>query len=148
VEDAGFDQRFDQAKNLARAYLTAMEQKDKDGLVAILTEDSVLEMPFDAAGVNDPRSLWRGRDGAAAHYGQAFEDVASIKFREVAVSPTVDPDVVFAEAWGDMAMVNGRPYNNRYVFRFDLRDGKICRIREYCNPVTSAISYGIPLPSP
>ena len=44
-----------------------------------------------------------------------------------------------------MPMVNGRPYNNRYVFRSGLRDGKTQRIREYCNPVTSAMSFGIPL---
>jgi ketosteroid isomerase-like protein len=65
----------------------------------------------------------------------------------VVISPTIDPNVVFAGALGAMAMVNGRPHNNRYVFRFDLRDGKIPRIREYCNPVTSAVSFGIPLPT-
>ena len=135
------------SRDVVVAYLTAMEQKDKEGLVAVLADDTVLEMPLDVSGTNQPRDLWRGTDGAATHYGQAFEDVDSIKFTEVDICPTVDPDVVFAEALGDMAMVSGRPYKNRYVFRFDLRQGKIRRIREYCNPVTSALSYGIPLPS-
>jgi ketosteroid isomerase-like protein len=148
VENAGADQRSTVTNDLARAYLTALEQKDLEGLLAILTEDAVLEMPFDVSGTNSPRDLWRGIDGAAAHYGQAFTDVASITFTDVAISPTIDPNVIFAEALGDMAMVNGRPYNNRYVFRFDLRDGKIRRIREYGNPVTSAISFGLPLPAP
>jgi ketosteroid isomerase-like protein len=146
VEDAAADKRSTATTDLARAYFTALEQKDLGGLLAILTEDAVLEMPFDVAGTNKPRDLWQGSDGAAAHYGQAFTDVASITFTEVAISPTTDPNVVFAEALGDMAMVNGRPYNNRYVFRFDLHDGKIRRIREYGNPVTSAISFGLPLP--
>jgi ketosteroid isomerase-like protein len=148
VKNAGADQRSTATNDLVRAYFIALEEKDLEGLVAILTEDAVLEMPFDVAGTNNPRDLWRGTDGAAAHYSQAFTDVASISFTDVAISPTIDPDVVFAEALGEMAMVNGRPYNNRYVFRFDLRDGKIQRIREYGNPVTSAISFGLPLPAP
>jgi ketosteroid isomerase-like protein len=148
VADAGAGQYPTATNDLPRAYFTSLEQKDLEGLLAILTEDSVLEMPFDVAGTNTPRELWRGIDGAAAHYRQAFQDVASITFTEVDVNPTIDPDVVFAEAMGDMAMVNGRPYNNRYVFRFDLDDGKIRRIREYGNPVTSAISFGLPLPTP
>jgi ketosteroid isomerase-like protein len=148
VEDAGADQRWTASRDVARAYFSALERKDLEGLLAILTPDSVLEMPFDVSGTNVPRRLWHGIDGAAAHYGQAFTDVASIIFTGVDIRPTSDPDVVFAEASGDMAMVNGRPYNNRYVFRFDLRDGKIRRIREYGNPVTSAISFGLPLPTP
>ena len=47
-----------------------------------------------------------------------------------------------------MKMATGLPYENRYVFRFDAEDGKITRIREYLNPVTSAIAFGIPLPRP
>jgi ketosteroid isomerase-like protein len=133
--------------DVVQAYLTAMEHKDKAELLAVLADDAILEMPLDVAGTNQTRVLWRGADGASTHYGQAFVDVESIKFTEVDICPTTDPDVVFAEAVGDMAMVSGRPYNNRYVFRFDLRDGKIRRIREYCNPVTSALSYGIPLPA-
>jgi ketosteroid isomerase-like protein len=148
VADAGADQRLTAANDLVRAYFTALEQKDLEGLLAILTDDSVLEMPFDVSGTNNPRDLWRGIDGAAAHYGQAFADVASIRFTEVTISPTIDPSVVFAEAFGEMAMISGRPYNNRYVFRFDLRGDRIRRIREYGNPVTSAISFGLPLPAP
>ena len=48
-------------------------------------------MPLDASGSNIPRNLWRGVDGAAAHFGQAFADVASIKFTDVVISPTIDP---------------------------------------------------------
>ena len=43
-------------------------------------------------------------------------------------------------------MTNGRPYDNRYVFRFDAEGGKLKRIREYANPVTAAVAFGIPLP--
>ncbi len=45
-----------------------------------------------------------------------------------------------------MMMANGRPYRNRYIFRFETKNGKITRIREYTNPVTSAIAFGLPLP--
>jgi ketosteroid isomerase-like protein len=44
-----------------------------------------------------------------------------------------------------MEMSNGRPYKNRYIFRFDVENGKIKRIREYCNPVTGALAFGLSL---
>jgi ketosteroid isomerase-like protein len=40
----------------------------------------------------------------------------------------------------------GRPYINRYVYRLDMRDGRICRLREYCNPVTVAVAFEMPMP--
>ena len=65
---------------------------------------------------------------------------------ECAVTPGKDPDVAFAYGLGVMTMANGRPYRNRYVFRFETAGGKIRRIREYANAVTSAIAFGLPLP--
>ena len=57
-----------------------------------------------------------------------------------------DGTAAFAEAAGDMRCATGRPYKNRYVFRFDVEGGRIRRIREYVNPLTSAVAFGRPFP--
>ena len=66
----------------------------------------------------------------------------------VEINQAVDPSVAFLEGRGTMRMANGNPYNNQYVFRFDvdLDSGKIKRAREYVNPVTFAVAMHQPLP--
>jgi ketosteroid isomerase-like protein len=134
------------AADLARAYLTALQAKDKDGILAILAEDFVLEVPFDVQGANDASQNWSGLEAAAANYEAAFREIEDLVYRDLDVTPAADGTVAFVETVGDMQMANGRPYKNRYIFRFDVRDGKIRRIREYLNPITGAVSFGIPLP--
>jgi ketosteroid isomerase-like protein len=133
--------------DVARAFLTRMERKDKEGMLALLTDDSVMECVLGLDGNNAPRRFWEGMAAARDHYTRAFEDVESIEFTEVALNQALDPTLVFVEALGSMRMSNGRPYDNRYVFRFELRDGKIAMLREYCNPVTAAISFEREMPS-
>jgi ketosteroid isomerase-like protein len=133
--------------DVARSFLTCMEQKDKEGMLALLTDDSVMECVLGLDGNNAPRRFWDGMAGARDHYTPAFEAVDSIELTEVAINQSLDPNLVFAEALGSMMMSNGRPYDNRYVFRFELREGKIARLREYCNPVTAAISFEREMPT-
>ncbi len=71
-----------------------------------------------------------------------------LQYAELEFTQGVDRNVAFAEGLGVMTMANGNPYLNRYVFRFDVEGGKIKRIREYLNPITSALAFGVPLPQP
>lgn len=42
-------------------------------------------------------------------------------------------------ARGDMvAKPSGRSYKNVYVFRIDLREGRVCHVEEVTNPITWA----------
>ena len=52
--------------------------------------------------------------------------------------PSTDPDelVVEAEATGTYTP-NGAGYENRYVIVYGFRDGRICRQREYYNPLAA-----------
>jgi ketosteroid isomerase-like protein len=140
------EKRSTPSTDVVRAFLTRMEQKDTDGMLALLTNDSVMECVLGLDGDNAPRRFWDGMAGARDHYHRAFDAVESIEFTDVVINQTLDPDLVFAESLGSMTMSSGRPYDNRYVFRFELRDGKIATLREYCNPVTAAISFERPMP--
>lgn len=136
--------------SLVRAYLEALERQDPDALCALVTDDFVLEVPLSLSGNNDPGEAmaWRGIEDFRANYAEYFPTVlTSQRLTDVAIRPTVDADIVYAEALGDMTLANGRPYKNRYVFRFRLRDGKICELLEFANPVTGAIAFGLPLPA-
>ena len=134
------------AAELGREYLRALAAHDKAGIMALLADDFALEVPCDVAGNNDKSDSWYGLEAADANYDMAFKIIADTTYVDFEVTPGKDDNVAFIETMGAMTMANGRPYKNRYVFRFDARDGKLFRIREYCNPVTSAIAFGLPLP--
>jgi ketosteroid isomerase-like protein len=134
------------AAELGREYLRALAAHDKPGIMALLADDFALEVPCDVAGNNDLADSWHGLEAADSNYDLAFAIIADTTYVDFEVTPGKDDNVAFIETRGDMTMANGRPYKNRYVFRFDAKDGKLFRIREYCNPVTSAIAFGLPLP--
>jgi ketosteroid isomerase-like protein len=134
------------AADLARAYLVALQAKDKRAILSLVTEDFVLEVPCNVSGTNDLSDSWRGIDAASAGWDSAFERIEVLQYTDLEFTGAKGGTVAFAEGRGVMQMANGRPYENRYVFRFDAEGGKLKRIREYANPVTAAIAFGIALP--
>ena len=136
---------------IAKAYLDALCGRDIEKMRPLLSDDFVLESPYNLTGTNDPNEpdsgdFWRGKEKACAKFEQSWRDIETTMFSDVDIWPTNDPTVVFVEARGSMTMSNGRSYNNLYVLRFDLEDGKIRKLTEYRNPVTAAIAFGRPLP--
>ena len=89
-----------------------------------------------------------GLEAAAKNYDATFRTIDVLVYEGLDYTQGQDRNVAFAEGLGVMTMFNGNPYRNRYVFRFDARGGKLTRIREYLNPITSAIAFGRPLPQP
>jgi ketosteroid isomerase-like protein len=134
------------AAELAQAYLVALQGKDKEGILSLLADDFTLEVPLNVSGTNDLSDSWRGHKAIAANYDVAFKEIEVLKYTDVEITAGQNGNVAFAEGRGIMTMANGRSYGNRYVFRFDLEHGKIKRIREYTNPVTAALAFGMPLP--
>lgn len=134
------------AEELGREYLRALQAKDKAAIFAIISEDFALEVPLNVSGSNDYSDSWRGLEAADANYDTTFRIIEDLVYTDLEFTPGKDPDIAFAEGLGTMTMANGRPYRNRYIFRFESRDDKLWRIREYTNPVTSAVAFGMPLP--
>jgi ketosteroid isomerase-like protein len=136
------------AAELADAYLTALQAKDREAMLALLADDFTLEIPCNISGSNDRSDSWRGIENAGPNYDQAFQMIEVLKYADVEITQAADPSIAFLEGRGTMRMANGNPYNNTYVFRFDvdLASGKIKRAREYVNPITFAIAMNVPLP--
>jgi ketosteroid isomerase-like protein len=136
------------AAELADAYLTALQAKDMDAMLSLLAPDFTLEIPCNMSGTNDKSDSWRGFENAEPNYAQAFQMIELLKYVDVEINQAADPSVAFLEGRGAMRMANGNPYDNMYVFRFDvdLESGKIKRAREDVNPITFAIAMHQPLP--
>jgi ketosteroid isomerase-like protein len=134
------------AEELAHAYLVALQAKDKKAILSLLADDFSLVVPCTLSGSNDLSDSWHGLEAASANYDLTFRVIEVLKYTDIEITPGRDANVAFVEGRGIMKMANGRPYGNRYVFRFDVEGGKIKRIREYTNPVTAAIAFGMPLP--
>ncbi len=134
------------AAELGKAYLAALQAKDRDAIMALLAEDFALEVPCNISGTNDFSDSWHGLEAARENYDLTFRTIDELVYVDLEFFQATDANVAFAEGLGVMKMFNGNPYENRYVFRFDAQDGKLRRIREYLNPVTSALAWKLPLP--
>jgi hypothetical protein len=51
-------------------------------------------------------------------------------------------DTVMCESRGMGTLCDGRPYNNRYAWSIEVRDGKIFAIREYMDSHYVATLFG------
>jgi ketosteroid isomerase-like protein len=108
------------AKNAILAFFRAVATKDTVALGQSLTDDAVYEIPFSESGSTEPGQFRRYVGAAAIN---------------------ADGSRVFIEQRGNMVLSDGRSYRNRYVFRFAIRNGRICHVREYFNPVTAAYAF-------
>jgi ketosteroid isomerase-like protein len=132
------------AETVVNDWLAAQARKDRPALAEMIAEDAVFEYPFDRSGKTEAGSwrVFRGRDAVLKNYiDVAFARLSPIGWTEREMTVSADGKRVFVEALGDMA-INGVPYRNRYVLRFDIKDDRITHMKEYLNPVTSAIATG------
>jgi ketosteroid isomerase-like protein len=68
---------------------------------------------------------------------RAFTRLSKIDWFEPVYTISADRRTVFVEVRGDMVLGTSTQYRNRYVIRFDLRDGLITGMSEYMNTVTA-----------
>jgi len=107
----------------------------------------VQEFPFPLAPGEDRTGARRQRgEGLRTSLRDSLRTTEKIQFNNVVWRTTDDGSAVF-EAEGECELSNGRPYRNRYIFIFEVSEGRISRWWEYLNPVISARAVGIPLES-
>ncbi|WCT72188.1 nuclear transport factor 2 family protein [Sphingomonas naphthae] len=136
------------AQETLRRWNRAIRAKELDGLRAMMTDDVVIELPFNESGRTEQGffRVYRGRDACVDFWREAFAQEGRVnRSTEIETSVTADGARIFVEFQGDVTMQSGRAYRNRYVMRFDLVDGRISRLREYYNPIQSAYAFGRPV---
>jgi len=132
------------AKNAILRFFKAVATGDAVTLAQSITEDAVYEIPFSESGSTEPGGF-RRYVGASEVIDFWMATTAngpkSLGAEDVELSITGDGSRVFIEQRGNMVLADGRPYRNKYVFRFSIRDGRISHAREYFNPVIAAYAF-------
>ncbi|UUP17037.1 nuclear transport factor 2 family protein [Nitratireductor thuwali] len=117
------------AANLWRAFGSF----DRDQIRGILTEDVEWIAPKDnatavALGVTDHMI---GQDAIADFLLNDLPKLFSNGIEIDVISITAEGSTVVYEQMQKASLVNGRHYENGYVFILEVRGARVCRIREY-----------------
>ncbi|MDP3175853.1 MAG: nuclear transport factor 2 family protein [Phenylobacterium sp.] len=131
--------------NLLKAWFAAVHSKNIAIMPGMMADDIVIELPFNESGKTDQQSyrIYRGKAEVTDFWATAFkaEGVAH-GISEADITFSADGARVFIECRAHLTMATGKEYRNRYVMRFDIRDGKIAHCKEYYNPIQSAFAFG------
>lgn len=120
-------------KQTVRAFFRHLESGALDDAFALLTPDATWWIPTDQpGGVALPKDVMRG--GVADFYGVFAHQPEMTQLRM-----TAEDDRVCLEQISRNGRTHGGvSYGNDYHMLFQLRDGLICEVREYMNPVLAA----------
>jgi ketosteroid isomerase-like protein len=112
-------------KAIVRDFFAAMNAGDVAYIVDAYAEDGQLQTMGNTliSGTFD-------RDQIAAAAGQIFE-VFPKGMRFDILDMLAEGDKVAVEATGEGEHVSGLTYSNEYHFKFEFRDGKLVRLKEY-----------------
>ena len=122
-----------QTIQLATAYQILIGQGKWDEWIELWADDGVLEFPFAPPG---RQSIYRGKDEILAYMKAASGKMKIDGITAMRVQPALDPHAVTVELTVTGAMLKtGKPYNQRFVFFFEVKDGKLAAYREYWNPL-------------
>ncbi len=117
-----------------RDFLRFLAAEDIEAWAELFAEDGVQENPYAPPGF--PKRF-DGRAAIKAHYATLPGTFDYMRYPDLVVRQTLDPDEVVAEFRGDIKLKGAdRKYDNRYccIFRFDMA-GKIKTYREYFDPL-------------
>ena len=104
----------------------------REAYADLWTEDAVHEYPYAPAPYS---KKLEGRDTITAYIGNVTQSATNWSFTNFTFSATSDPDTVFVEFEGSaLVTATGKRYQQIYVGRITLREGKIANYREFWNP--------------
>jgi len=112
-------------KQFITRFIQAMSEGDSDTIVASYHPDARL-MTMGNTLISGERGLDEIAQFAPAVL-EAFPDKLAFTIKNM----TAEGDFIAVEAESDGMHVSGQPYHNYYHFLFELRDGKVYRLKEY-----------------
>jgi ketosteroid isomerase-like protein len=83
-----------------------------------------------------------GREAVGRFFELLLSVVPRFSTTTVAAWPTGDPDMVIIEAHGGGPTVEGGVYAQRYFSQITMKDGRMFRMREFCNPFQTYKAFG------
>lgn len=135
-------------KDAVLTFFKSVASKDRSAFEANVTDDVIHEIPFSESGSTEPGHYRRfeGKQAVVDFWMSVADGNLKVgRTEDVELSVNADGSRIYIEQRGNITMPSGKIYRNRYVFRFDIRDGKICHSKEYFNPVTAAYAFDRPI---
>ncbi len=127
--------QHDAALATAQAYLTSWVDGDMDRLRSLVSQDVTIVLPY-SGDTPVPSFRFGGIDEALGYLQFAHASFERLTFRDEQWVVSQDARFVYLHAVGDMvAKPNGKDYDNVYVFRMELQEGKITEVLEHTNPI-------------
>lgn len=114
-------------KQIIGNFLATFSRGDVDGVLDAMSDDATWWVSGSLEGMSgtyDKESFGPLLRGATALYVEGA-------LRITPTSMIAEGDYVAVEAEGFATMTSGRTYQPRYHFRFEVKDGKVRRVREY-----------------
>ena len=133
------------AKSVVERFFAAKEGHDLESLAALFAQEVVYIFPLPASGAQEDWFVYDGKEATMAYQRRTSEAFSQLRMVDREMSISEDGGTIFMECRGDYITSDGRPYKNIYVFKFTIVDGKIRKVREYCNPVTYAVLANLPI---
>ena len=125
------DTRTQNLEAVRRAF-RGVSNFDADEMLANYTDDLVMELPY-----ADPPSVMVGLENIRPYLAGAFK-VFQFRLDITDVHECDDPDKLVVEYVSEGTVTTtGKPYANTYIGVYWFRDGAICKVREFYNPVPS-----------
>jgi ketosteroid isomerase-like protein len=135
-----------QSLDIVKAFYAAKERRDLDATVSLFADDIVYVFPLSANGEPEPWFVYNGKQATSDYQRAVLTRFSRVHMVDPEYTVSPDGDRVLVTAKGDYIPEDGhKPYNNVYVFRFAIADGKIQRVDEYANPVTFAKLADLPI---
>jgi uncharacterized protein len=118
-----------QSETVVRKFFELLNAEDLEGVRALLSEDAAwIPQARDMPGAGE----YRGRHVIVDTFLKPIRGMfAKGSPRNRILSMASNGELVLAETHGTGHLSDGRPYDNRYAWAFEIRDGKVAVIREY-----------------
>jgi ketosteroid isomerase-like protein len=106
--------------------------KDFDAWGLMLAEDATRLTPFVPHGL--PK-ITKGRDECVRALSEIFKSITKFRWIDLDLHNTDEPDVVYGTSKSHLELVDGRHYENEYVFIVKFENGLIKEFWEYMSPL-------------
>ena len=131
-----------QSEAVVRRFFELLNAEDLEGVRALLTEDAAwLPQARDMPGAGE----YRGRDTIVDTFLKPIRGLfATGSPSNRILSMASNGSLVLAETHGTGHLRDGRPYDNRYAWAFEIHAGKIAILREYLDSHYIVRLFGSP----
>jgi len=131
------------SERIARQFIRQIEAENVQELSNLLSENVVLEQPFQLPG---RPNRFEGKLGVQWFFQGINQTFSTIRFENLRTIVSADGQTVTLEGQGNFVIAeNGLPYQNVYITVLQIEGGKITAVREYFNPLIIAQAFNIDL---